>query len=475
MAEGLEQTGSKGLARAIPVGLVIAAVASLYLWFRGDAATGVAERLPIPENVEQDVSGENDAAGWESEFVGFDGVAADLPGSWPRFRGANFDAISSDNVKLARTWATGEPPVLWSIELGEGYAGAAVLAGRVYVLDYDRERQADAIRCFSLADGREIWRYSYPVKVKRWHGMSRTVPAVSEKYIVTMGPKCHVTCLDAVTGEFRWMLDLVKDFGASVPEWYAGQCPLLEEGKAIIAPGGTALMMAVDCDSGEIVWESPNPDGSAMTHSSIMPMESGGRRMYVYCGGGKYVGGVVGVSADDGAVLWKTTKWKMRTNVPSPVILNGGLIFLSAGYNAGSMMIKLVESDGQIMVEEVFRLEAEVFGAEQQTPIFFDGHLYGIRQDKQLVCLDLEGNVIWASGSNNKFGLGPFTIVNGLIYAMNDSGLLRLIEGTPAGYIRLSEAEVLEGPESWGPMAVAAGRLILRDLNRMICLDVTEQ
>jgi len=96
-----------------------------------------------------------------------------------------------------------------------------------------------------------------------------------------------------------------------------------------------------------------------------------------------------------------------------------------------------------------------------------------VRPDQQLVCLDLAGNVIWASGSDKKFGLGPFMVINGLIYAMNDSGLLRLIEATPNGYYQLAEAKVLEGPDSWGPMAVASGRLTLRDLTRMICLDIT--
>ena len=36
------------------------------------------------------------------------------------------------------------PKTLWSIELGEGHAGAAVLAAGCYVLDYDR-RPADAV------------------------------------------------------------------------------------------------------------------------------------------------------------------------------------------------------------------------------------------------------------------------------------------------------------------------------------------
>ena len=161
--------------------------------------------------------------------------------------------------------------MLWSVEVGEGYAGPAVLEGRVYLLDYDQKKQADVVRCLSLADGKEIWRYSYPVKIKRFHGMSRTVPAVTDKYVVTLGPKGHVTCLDSKTGEFRWMLNLVKEYGTTIPQWYAAQCPLIDDGKAIIAPGGTVLMMAVDCETGKIVWQTPNPDKWVMTHSSIVP------------------------------------------------------------------------------------------------------------------------------------------------------------------------------------------------------------
>jgi outer membrane protein assembly factor BamB len=464
----------KGLivARTVPLGLVVAAVVLLYVWVSGDAASELTMRLPDPNNVVQAFSGEDGVADLKGELVESNGVPADLPGAWPRFRGANFDAIGSEDVELARSWGVDGPSVLWSVDVGEGYAGAAVLAGRVYILDYDREKQADAIRCLSLADGKEIWRYSYPVKVKRNHGMSRTVPAVTEKYIVTLGPKCHLTCLDSVTGQFRWVLNLVRDFGATVPPWYAGQCPLIDDGKAIIGVGGDALMMAVDCETGEIVWQSPNPHGWRMTHSSVMPAEFEGTRMYIYCASG----GVAGISAEDGSILWENSEWKIRiANVPSPVAAGDGRIFLSGGYNAGSMMLRLTEDAGKLKAETVFRLEPEVLGAEQQTPILFDGHIYGVRQDKQLACVDLEGNLIWASGSGKKFGLGPFTIINGLIYAMNDSGLLRLIEATPTGYMQLAEAKVLDGPDSWGPMAFASGRLILRDLNRMICLDITER
>jgi outer membrane protein assembly factor BamB len=82
---------------------------------------------------------------------------------------------------------------------------------------------------------------------------------------------------------------------------------------------------------------------------------------------------------------------------------------------------------------------------------------------------------VWTSTSARKFGLGPYIIADGLIYVMNDSGLLTLAEATPTGYVQLAQAKVLEGPDAWGPMAIVGGRLILRDMNRMICLDVAER
>ena len=90
------------------------------------------------------------------------------------------------------------------------------------------------------------------------------------------------------------------------------------------------------------------------------------------------------------------------------------------------------------------------------------------------MCLDLTGNVIWASTSGEKFGLGPYVVADDMIYVMNDSGLLTLAKAGAGGFVKLGEAKVLDGPDSWGPMAIAGSRLILRDMNRMICLDIGE-
>jgi outer membrane protein assembly factor BamB len=340
----------------------------------------------------------------------------------------------------------------------------------LYLTDYDHTGQADALRCLSLADGQEIWRYTYPVKVKRNHGMSRTIPAVTEKYAVSLGPKCHLICVDAKSGELRWKKDLVREFNTEVPPWYAGQCPLLDGDRLILGTGGDALVIAVDLATGKVLWKSPNPEQWQMTHSSVTPVMFRGRRMYVYCASG----GVAGVAAEDGALLWQTPDWKISmANVPSPLDMGEGRIFLSGGYNAGSMMLQLQEEGGQLKAQTLFKLKPAVFGAAQQTPILYQDHLFGVRPDGQLVCLTRQGKTVWESGAASKFGLGPFLIAQDLLLAMDDDGLLTLAEASTSAFRKLAQARVLEGPDAWGPMALADGRLVLRDLHHLVCLDLT--
>ena len=133
-----------------------------------------------------------------------------ISGDWPRFRGSDFDNISKDSTPLREKWDTSGPRVVWRATLGEGYAGPAVHNGRVYLLDYNERKKADVLRCFSLASGKELWRRWYYVELKRNHGYSRTIPAVTDKYLVSIGPRSHVMCLDPLSGDLLWKIDLER-------------------------------------------------------------------------------------------------------------------------------------------------------------------------------------------------------------------------------------------------------------------------
>ncbi|HBT76963.1 MAG TPA: hypothetical protein DEB39_08560 [Planctomycetaceae bacterium] len=525
-----------------------------------------------------------------------EGTPSLIPGRWPCFRGERFDAINHESIPLIRKFsdpvnpetalettrkttrepdvpAVGDPGIAvpgiaasdtdahgtdapdispevrrrirWGVDMGEGFAGPAVYDGCVYVLDYDMERRRDALRCLSFDDGREIWRYSYPVVVKKNHGMSRSIPAVSGRFCVSIGPMLHTACVDRITGEEIWFLDVKHRFGVTEPEWYSGQCPLVVrnpelnngretlilavgspatepsvsdavsdvaadaasdavsdpvgEGDGADVPERNVLLLALDCETGRELWRTPNPFGWTMTHASIMPMTLDGRETYVYCG----KGGVLGVDGRDGRILWSSPDWMIQiATCPSPVVLPENRVFFCGGYESGSVMMRIDKRQTEpgksaepgnaaataysataysataysatpYAATTLFRLKSPVFGSEQQTPIFHAGHLFGIRQrDKSLVCLTLDGKITWdTSRGKRRFGLGPYLLADGILFILDDEGVLTLCEATPREFRPLDEQTVLSH-NGWAPMALVHGFLLLRDENRMICLDV---
>ncbi len=461
-----------------PVLLAVMGLLLVVRWVQSGPTVLVERRVPgldmVPAEPVVTVVAEPPKKAVPGEPIAGPGQPSTIAAEWPWFRGPDRDAINKETVRLARTWPDAGPKRLWSLPLGDGYAAAAVKAGRVYVLDYDVDQSADTLRCLSLDDGREIWRNSYPVVIANSHGFSRTIPAVVGDCVVTLGPKCQLACWDAATGKSRWLIDLVLEHGATVPSWYAGQCPFIDTttDRLIVAPGGAALVMAIDYHTGKIIWQSPNPHKWTMTHVSITPMEFAGRRMYVYCGSG----GAAGIAADTGELLWDTDQWRIAMAAcPSPVAVGEGRIFFCGGYNSGALMLQLKQGEGGITPQKVFKLPAREFSSDQQTPVLWQQHLYGVRQnDQQLVCMDLDGKEVWSSGQE-KFGSGPYLIADGLIFVLDSEGTLTVAEATSAAYRRTARRKVIEnGSDSWGPMALVAGRLILRDRSRMVCVDVAE-
>jgi outer membrane protein assembly factor BamB len=448
-------------------------------WRAGDDMPAVTRRVALPGEGSSD-GGQPAVASPVVKigefFTNFTGVASASAGAWPCFRGSNFDNIAVGD-KLADAWPAAGPPVLWSVPLGEGYAGPAVMNGCVYLLDYDGERDADSLRCFSLDDGREIWRRWYRVNIKRNHGMSRTVPSATARHVVTIGPRCHVMCVDATSGALRWGIDLERDWGTTVPMWYTGQCPLIDDGQVILAAAGTALMMGVDLETGKVLWQTPNARKWQMSHSSVMPMTLAGKKMYVYCA----VGGMAGVSAepaDRGALLWEATEWNHQVVAPAPVPIGDDRILVTAGYGEGSAIFKVTDAAGVFNVKQVRKLDKQVFACEQHTPIFYKGYLYSVlpadagSTKRQAVCMSPDAVIAWTSGGTERFGLGPYIVADDKLFILDDNGVLTMIRPDGTGYNKLAQAKVLQGKEAWAPMAVADGRLLVRDYGMMKCLDM---
>jgi outer membrane protein assembly factor BamB len=412
-------------------------------------------------------------------FMRYDQAASSLTGKWICFRGESFTNIVRAPEDI--TPREEEYPVLWSVNTGEGHAAPVIYNGMVYFLDYDEGLSSDMLRCFSLESGQELWRRWYRVPIKRNHGFSRTAPVVSDKYIITLGPQGHVMCCDPISGDMKWSLDMQKEFKTEVPFWYTGQCPRTDNGTLIIAPAGEEVLLAgLDCITGEILWQTPNRLGYKMSHSSVMPMTLSGKKTYVYAG----VGGVCGISAeeaDKGTLLWSATKWQPSVVAPSPLQLSPNSIFLVAGYGTGGALLRVDKagSTWNASITEQYKPN-EGLSSEQQTPILYKDMIISIMpkdggslRGKLVVYSPSDLHTpVWTSGADERFGLGPYIVINDHLFAFKEDGELYVYGIRLKSMYLLKKQRIMDGADAWGPMAYADGRLIVRDAHEVKCLKI---
>lgn len=406
-------------------------------------------------------------------------TTSNLEGKWICFRGANRDNIVKTSEQIN---TTDDYQEMWSFETGEGHAAPVIYNGKVYVMDYDETLMSDMVRCFSLQSGKELWRRWYRLRIKRNHGFSRTVPVVGDGYVISIGPEGHVMCCDPDTGDMKWTLDMKKEFGTEVPFWYTGQCPLVDNDVLVVAPAGDETLMAgLDVKNGEILWKTPNTVKFKMSHSSIMPMELGGKQTYVYVG----VGGVCGVSAeaaDKGALLWSTNKWQPSVVAPSPLRLSSNRVFLVAGYGTGGALLQ-VDRNGSgwnATVLEQYKSDKGL-SAEQQTPILYNGMIISIlpkdaggNREKLVMYAPTDlHSPVWRSAADEKFGLGPYLLINDKLFAFNENGELYVYQVEQRSMTLLKRQVIMEeGVDAWGPMAYADGMLVVRDAHHVKCIKI---
>lgn len=392
---------------------------------------------------------------------------------WPQYLGPDRDGRSKADG-LARAWPEGGPEVLWTVKLGEGYAGPCVSAGEVFVLDRvgGDDDTKDVLRCFGLEDGKERWVFAYDAPGKYSYPGSRTTPAADAERVYILGPLGDVHAIDRATHKAVWKKNLFEDYGAQKLLWAVSQSPLLYKDTVIVAPQKRCGIVAYDCATGDTVWETPALGG--MSYASPMLMTIDGVDQVVIISG---KGTVTSADASTGKVLWTYSGWKCSVPITSPVAIGDGRVFLTGGYRAGSAMLR-VEKDGDAFkVMELFKTN-EV-GAQMHLPLLRDGHMYvssnaNSRHDG-LTCMDFDGNIKWKTGRSPNFGRGSLLLAGDLIYLMDgDSAELYLIEATPEKYTELARAKLLGGKckQSWAPLALADGKLLIRNQSEMKCLDV---
>ncbi len=433
-----------------------------------------------------------------------------LGADWPRLGGPSAAGISPEKG-LATRWADAGPAVLWTVDLAEGYGGAAVHSGEVFVLDRIHD-QTDVLRCLELESGKELWRLESDTPGKLPYNGSRNVPTVDRESLYTVSPFGEFRCIDRATHKVRWSKHLVNDFKdpevdvsdspknreeellrAQVPRWGVTQAPLLYHGLVIVAPQTQKVgLVAYDRVTGEIRWRSGYIGRNWFGHVSPTLMKLGGTEQVIMLAqpsdpekspADAPPSIISSVDPETGRVLW-TTRSPVPHKIPitQPLQLDDRRLFIASGLGFGCMILQ-VEKQGDGWKTEVTLQNRQVAG-HIHSPVLYENRIYLTSFRDQggstsgFVCLDLAGKLIWQTGPDLQFESGGFLVADGKAFVMHGKRgelyLLGLAAEKPAV---LGQAKVLAAEDGgvWAPMALSNGRLLVRDQHQMKCLDMRGQ
>jgi len=104
--------------------------------------------------------------------------------------------------------------------------------------------------------------------------------------------------------------------------------------------------------------------------------------------------------------------------------------------------------------------------------------------------MNMDGKIMWKTGREPLFDKGSMILADGLLLATDGKTKLFLIEPSPEGFKPLASAEMFKAPETtnpdpmasrfggstqnWGPLALAGGKLLMRDQSRLICVKIAK-
>lgn len=417
---------------------------------------------------------------------------------WPQFLGPERNSTSSQKG-LLRSWPEEGPEVLWSVEVGIGYGGPVVRDGKVYLLDRDDET-GDTMRCFSLQTGEELWRFGYDAEGSVSFPGSRSVPVVDDKHVYSCGPYGDLYCIDINTHKPVWQKNVWTDFGGKeIPIWAISQCPVIYNDLLIVASQAPeAGVVAYNKQTGDVVWKTPGLGNESYVSPTVLKIHGEDHVVMVTSSTNTVakkdaevvMGNVTGIDPRTGEILWQYSNWDCHIAVPNPVCAGDNKLLITGGYERGATMIQVhKKGDGTFDTSEIFTtLE---FGDQTKPPLFHNGYFYAMYRTNQkrdgLVCMDMNGNIMWKTGRNPNFDRGSMILADGLLLATDGMKTLYLIDPDPTAFKAISKADVLaeggantEGmsrvggsTQNWAPIALANGKLLVRDQAKMVCVKVT--
>jgi outer membrane protein assembly factor BamB len=422
-------------------------------------------------------------------FFCFIAINSTYAQDWPQYLGPNGNS-SSTQKNILRSWPQQGPEVLWTANVGIGFGGPVVKNGMVYLLDRD-DKVGDKIRCFDLSSGKELWNFGYAAPGSVMFPGSRSVPTIDGNLIYSCGPYGNLYCIDINTHKPIWNKNVWTDFGGGeIPRWAITQCPVVFGDLLIVASQAPkAGVVAYEKLTGKVKWTTVSLGEVGYVSPAIVKVGNESHVVMITASAGRGEsasgGKVVGIDPLTGKILWEYKNWQCGIPVPGAVDAGEGRVLITGGYQAGAAMIKVAKkADGSYGVTELYKNPD--FGAHTQPPVLVNGYFYAQYTTNErkdgLVCMSMDGKIKWKTGRAPLFDKGGIILADGLLLSTDGGSKLYLIEPDPSAFKPIATSELLKpepgfkgsSNQNWAPLALADGKLLIRDQSRLICVKIAK-
>ena len=421
---------------------------------------------------------------------------------WPQWLGPKRDAIW-DEKGLVTKFPKDGPPVVWRQPIGEGYAGPAVVGGKLFIMDRvkkaaDKDNPPpkgtlpgdERIHCLDVKNGKTIWTHTYdcPYASVSYPSGPRTTPVVDGDRLYTLGTMGDLLCLKAADGKVVWSKNFKKDFEAPTPAW-GWSAHLLLDGDTLIAlvGGDGQAVVAFDKATGKVKWKALTT--REICYAPPVITEAGGKRQLIVW----LSEAVYSLDPGTGAQYWKE-KHPDKGDVARPAVSiitpkrAGDRLLISSFYH-GMLCLTLDKDKPAASVawrsKNSYPKEIDGVNAVMTSLLVKGEHVYGIAGMGELICQKLAtGEVVRTGteifGEKAAFCGAVFWVDAGeVVYGMTDQGDLVVLKLTPEKCDVLASAHILETTHAakgrkalWAHPAFADKRVYMKNDKEIVCVSL---
>jgi len=361
---------------------------------------------------------------------------------------------------LIKEWSENGPELVWEFEgAGNGYGSPIFTPDRMYLMG-----EIDSIGYLFSFDnlGNLLWKKPYGKAWMTNYTGSRSAPTIVDDKIYLISGMGVVYCMDRMTGDIRWSVDMVNDLNGVFPLFGYSESVAIEDEKLFCMPGGIDTnVVALNRNTGEIIWINKGA-GERPGYNSAQIINLKDRNVLVTFSAYE----LLGIDTKTGELLWinkqdnvepKDRKLGLGDTHSNTVIYDDGFIYYAAG--DGNCGVKLAISEDGNNVKEVWRNTD--FDSYMGGIVKLGDYLYGCGTAKRdFKSINAETGEL---GKILKTGSGSVIAADSMLYFYNWRGDVMLINEHPTNMEIVSSFKMKKGSrEHFAHPVINNGKLYVR-------------